>query len=235
MPEIIETPEEIGDVFFDGELEPQLDMGGAVKPPAGDARPRVTLGRPICLGKFGVDFKAHHVTAAMRRQNDYYLLRLTCSFYPLPAGRWTFAAFSAYLRPTVGEAPVIAFDLFPKEVTELQEGEITVGVKPDLSLGQAARIELGGVETVIKYRRLEPVIIGVGAQCSDPGWEFSAHAMHPLLGNRFLYLIVQKPRQSPAVRLSLHLTAQVETARGRFKSTLRRQGKAHLSLVMCND
>jgi hypothetical protein len=235
MTKIIETPEEIGDVFFEGELEPEPDMGGPVEPPGEGARPRVTLGQPICLGKFGVDFKAHHVTAAMRRQNDYYLLRLACSFRPLPEGKWTFAALSAYLRPTVGEAPVIAFDLFPQEVTELQEGEITVGVKPDLSLGQVVKIGLGGVETVIKYRRLEPVIIGVGAQCSDPGWEFSAHARHPLLGNRFLYLIVQKPHQAPAVRLSLHLTAQVETARGRFKSTLRRRDKDHLSLVVCAD
>jgi hypothetical protein len=174
-------------------------------------------------------------TEALLRQNDYYLVRLACSFRPPREGKLTFASLSAYLRAEVDSEDVVAFDLFPKQVVELQEGEITVGVKPGLNLGQVVQIELGDIETVIKYSRLEPIIIGTGAHRFDPNWEFSAHKKHPLGGNKFLYLIIQKPHQVKAVRITLHVTAEVETRHGPFSSTIRRQDKDHLSSVVCTD
>jgi hypothetical protein len=234
MTTIITTPNEITDILFEGEMEPDVLRG---KPSiASDAgKPAVALGKPVCLGKFGVNFNMPKGTEALLEQNDYYLVRLACSFRPPHGGKLTFAALSAYLRPTGGDAPVTAFDLFPKQVAESQEREITVGVKPGLNLAQVGEIELGGIETVVKYSRLEPVIIGIGAGRSDPGWEFSAHEKHPLLGSKFLYLIVEKPPQVEAVRLTLHVTAEVETKQGLFSATIRSQDRDHLSSVICAD
>ena len=110
-----------------------------------------------------------------------------------------------------------------------------MGVKPGLNLSQVGEIELGGIETIIKYSRLEPVIIGMGVQRSDPGWEFSAHKRHPLWGSKFLYLVIEKPRQVEAVRIALHVAAEVETKHGLFSSTIRQGDKDHLSSVICAD
>ncbi|MDY7078813.1 MAG: hypothetical protein SXV54_18015 [Chloroflexota bacterium] len=235
MTKIITTPGEITDMIFEGNLESDTLQGRPSGPSDAGHRPAVALGRPICLGKFGVDFGMPKGTEALLRQNDYYLVRLACSFQPPSKGNLTFASLSTYLRPKVGRAPVIALDLFPKQVVELQEGKIAVGVKPGLNLNQVAKIEMGGIETVINYSRLEPIIIGIGAHRSDPGWEFSAHEKHPLLGSKFLYLIVEKPRQVESVRMTLCVTAEVETKQGLFSSTIRHQDKDHLSFVVCTD
>jgi hypothetical protein len=318
MPTIISTPAEITEVLFEGDLEPDT-LAGRSKGRSDDAyQPSVALGRPVCLGQFGVDLAAPRNAEALLKQSDYYLVRLGCSFRPPREGALTFAALAAYLRPTVGNVPVTAFDLFPKQVQELQAGEIIVGVIPGLGLravaeaadeeaswrayliemrrilttrfsdgelrtlcfdlgvdyenlpgqGKAdkarelishlerrqriaalvaivraqrpdiawdAALDATGVETIIKYDALEPVVVGLGVQRSDPGWEFTPHDEHPLMGSKFLYLIVQKPRQVDAVRLSLRVAAEVETRQGLFSARTRHQDRERLSTVICAD
>ncbi len=318
MPTIISTPEEITEVLFEGDLEPDTLAGRPKGRSAGEQWPSVALGRPACLGQFGVDLAAPRNAEALLQQSDYYLVRLGCSFRPPREGTLTFASLAAYLRPTAGSARVTAFDLFPKRVQELQMGEIIVGVVPGLGLravaaaseqeaswreylielrqilttrfsdgelrtlcfdlgvdyenlpgqgkadkarelishlerrqriaalvatGRGQRpdiawdvaLEATGVETIIKYDALEPVIVGLGVQRSDPGWEFTPHDEHPLMGSKFLYLIVQKPRQVDAVRLSLRVAAEVETRQGLFSTKTRHQDRERLSTVICAD
>ena len=92
-----------------------------------------------------------------------------------------------------------------------------------------------GDSLIIKYDALEPVVVGLGVQRSDPGWEFTPHDEHPLMGSKFLYLIVQKPRQVDAVRLSLRVAAEVETRQGLFSARTRHQDRERLSTVICAD
>jgi len=232
MPTVIMTPENISEVLFEGELEIDALLGKhAVERSAGSG-PVVTLGQPICLGKFGLDFRMPKGTEALLRQSDYYLVRLACSFRAPLDGQITFATLTAFLRASVGDRPLMALDIFPKQVVELEEGEINVAVKPHLNLAKVGEVDLGGVETVIKYGRLEPVILGLNVQRSDPGWEFSAHKKHPLSGNKFLYLILEKPRDVEAVRVTLHATARLQTRQGVLQTILR-QGSDHLSRVIC--
>jgi hypothetical protein len=316
MPTIISTPAEITEVLFEGDLEPDAPVGRSKGRLTAGQYPSVALGRPACLGQFGVDFAAPRNAKALLKQSDYYLVRLGCSFRPPHEGILTFATLSAYLRPTVGSVRVTAFDLFPKQVQELQEGETIVGVVPGLGLravaaaseeeaswreylsalrqilatrfsdgelrtlcsdlgvdyeslpgqGKAdkarelinhlerrqriaalvaigrrqrpdvawdAALEATGVETLIKIGGLEPIVVGLGVQRSDPGWEFTPHDEHPLMGSKFLYLIVQKPRQVDAVRLSLRVAAEVETRHGLFSARTRHQDRERLSTVIC--
>jgi hypothetical protein len=235
MTKMIASPDRITDPLFEGYLEPDKLQGRPSVTFGNENRPAVALGKPACLGQFGVDLDMPRGTEALLKQNDYYLVRLACSFQPPRKGELTFAGLSAYLRPTSGQASVIAFDLFPKQVTELQERKVTVGVKPSLNLAQVGEIELGGIETAIEYSRLEPIIIGIGAGRSDPGWEFSAHRQHPLLGSKFLYLIIERPPRVEAVRVTLHVAAEVKTTLGLFTATVRRQDRDHLSSVICID
>jgi hypothetical protein len=233
MTTMITTPDEITDVIFEGKLEPDTLQGRPSGPAGAENWPAIALGRPTCLGKFGVELGMPEGTGALLGQNDYYLVRLACSFRPPRDGKLTFASLSAYLRPQVGRVPVIALDLFPKEVVELQAGDVTVGVKPGLSLAQVAEIKLGSIETIIKYSHLDPIIIGMGVQRSDPGWEFTAHRRHPLWGSKFLYLIVEKPPHAEAVRIILHVAAEVETKYGVFNSTVQSRDRDHLSSIVC--
>lgn len=96
-------------------------------------------------------------------------------------------------------------------------------------------LEATGVETIIKYGAFEPVVVGLGVQRSDPGWEFTPHDEHPLVGSKFLYLIVQKPRQIDAVRLRLRVAAEVETRQGLLSARTRHQDRERLSTVICVD
>ena len=165
---------------------------------------------------------------------DFYLLLLACSFRPGRNGQIEWARFAACLQPKVGKENPIAFDLYPHEIYDESKTDVKVSISPSLEF---AEVELspGEVVTTIEFRKLDPVIIGYGALESSPNWDFRKHKDHPLLGSRFGYLIVKKPRSAEAVRLTLDITVDVVTNLGLLVGRVKEEQREHLTEIVCAD
>jgi hypothetical protein len=250
IPTIV-TPKELkdSDLVYEAELDLVLEdrdhhkggMASEMMPeiPA----PVVSLGRPIewNLAHLARE-KGEQLPAELSlqlREADFYLLQLACSFRPSVKSRITWARLQTQLQPENGTEAPIAFDLYPLEIYDESRRDVKVSISPALrftafeAMGVEGRV--GEILMNLEIKKLEPVIIGYGALESTPNWDFFAHEHYPLLGSKFCYLIVKKPRSAKAVRLALNVTAEFETNQGLFRAKIARRDRGQLRLVMCDD
>jgi hypothetical protein len=247
MNHTIVTPTEIEHPLYTGSLEfvPEVSDSDDLYRGAGVSRekpnrpgPMVTLGQSQWwnLARLARE-KGESLPAELSlllHDADFYLLQLACSFKPERDSQVTWAQFNVYLRPKIGPETPIAFDLYPREIYDESQTDVQVSIGPSLKFADV-ELALGQAVTTIEFRRIEPVIVGFGALQSDPGWDFEAHNNHPLRGAKFSYLIVKKPHSAEAVRLTLDISAEVETKQGLFKAKVTERDRAHLSQVICTD
>lgn len=209
-----------------------------------EAAPVVTLGQPQWwnLAHLAVE-KGETLPAELSlllRDADFYLLQLACSFRPQQDSEVEWARFTAYLQPKAGQENPIAFDLYPLEIYDETLTDVKVRIAPSLKftpIPEVAEVELspGEAVTTIEFSKLEPVTIGYGALESSPNWDFHKHKDKPLLGSKFGYLVVKKPRSAEAVRLILDITADVVTRHGLLSAKVRETDRRHLTKVVCTD
>ena len=208
----ITTPTEIEQVAWEGYLEP---LGQTYK--SSDARPRVTLGEPVWWPvEQAMESKTGQKWTPPADNRRYTLLRLACTLHPLAQARdrYTEATLTAYLRSNRGGQPVVAHDLCPIRLTAETKGKFTVGLGPELKFAKVIEAKVGEVGAEIEYRQVFPVIQGYGLSESRPYWQFSHHAAHPLLGCQSVYLVLATPSEANGARLSVELTATLETRFG---------------------
>jgi hypothetical protein len=245
MLQLIITPTKIEGPQYESELEFVIPTDGDFPTKGKHLRPGtevlrkarppvVTLGYPRCLGQFGIDFPLLAEAKKLAERADYFLVRLACSFRPLGRDQIHYAKLSVYLQPLAGKLPPIAFDLYPRSVYKPVESVFKVSIAPGLKFAEVAEISVGEASATIQYQELLPVIIGTGVQQSDPCWEFERARGQPIRGARFLYLIVERPREADAIRVIIDLTADVETRHGILAARIKQEDRNHLSSVICD-
>lgn len=241
MPDTIITPTEIKRPLYEGRMEftlGDLERKGHKSIEPQSPGPVVTLGQPqwwnlVHLAREkGATLPAE--MSLLLHDADFYLLLLACSFRPEPGSHIEWARFTAYLQPKAGQENPIAFDMYPREIYDETRTDVKVNIAPRLEFAGFG-VSPGEAITTIKFRRIEPVIIGFGALGSGPSWDFKKHKNHPLLGNKFGYLIVKKPRGVEAVRLILDIAANVVTQHGRLRARFTEKDRAHRTQVVCTD
>ncbi|MCB0166364.1 MAG: hypothetical protein KDI79_19190 [Anaerolineae bacterium] len=206
------TPNEIEQAAWEGRLEP---LGQTYK--GGDVQARVTLGEPAWWSaEEALESQTGRQWTFPADDRRYSLLRLACTLHPLTEARarYSEATLTAYLRPVQGSQPVVAHDLYPTRLTAETTGKLTLSLGPELKFAKAIEAKVGSAGVEIDYRQVFPVIQSYGLSESRPYWHFSHHASQPLLGSQFVYLVLAAPAEAHGARLSLELTATVETRFG---------------------
>jgi hypothetical protein len=206
------TPTEIEQVAWEGSLEP---LGQSYK--GDDLRARVTLGQPDWWPPEQVmESKTGQKWTPPAGDRRYLLLRLACTLHPPTEARdrYTEARLTAYLRPSRGSQPVVAHDLCPARLTAESTGKLTFSLGPELKFAEVIAGKVAEVGAEIELHQVFPVIQSFGLSESRPYWQFSHHAAHPLLGSQFVYLVLAAPAEAHGARLSVELTATVQTRFG---------------------
>ena len=245
----ISAPMTIKDPFFEGQLSfvPRTNetsqRGESIPehlPPAG---PRLSLGQPQCwnLAKLTRE-KGSTLPAEMAlllRNADFYLLQLAYSFRPEPKSEVVWARLNVDLQPMMGKDFPIVFDIYPREIYEVEKKDWKVSIAPSLKFsvfeGVDIDAKLGEAVTTIEFRKLEPVIVGYGLLQSNPSWDIEKHREHPIRGVKSNYIIVKKPHGAEAVLLTIALTVDVVTQHGLLRARVNDKDQARLCLVVCED
>jgi hypothetical protein len=141
---------------------------------------------------------------------DFYLIRLFCSFRPVPGrARVGWARFHVFLRPdSLGRQP-IAYDISPVDVTQEVKRRLKFTLAPMLKF-QSVEAEVGSLEFGLEYPELHPIIVGAGVGEAMPTWDYQvAKGMAGIQGAKWMHLLVKAPKGMPAATAQLALTAQI--------------------------
>ncbi len=223
------TPTQIDadQVAWEGALEPQAEMlKGA------PARPRVTLGVPVCWpAADAVEGETGRPWSPPSAGRSYTLVRLACTLHP-PAEartRYSEAMLRAYLRPhSAGAGRVVAHDLYPQRLSVEETGTVKIGLGPDLKFADALAVKLLEIGAEIEFPQVFPVVQGYGLGESRPYWRFAHHSGRPLLGCQSVYAVLDAPRAADGVRLTVELVATLETRFGPIRMGLPQEAHAHI-------
>jgi len=147
---------------------------------------------------------------AQLKEADFYLIRLFCSFRPVPGrARVGWARFHVFLLPdSLGRQP-IAYDISPVDITQEVKRHLKFTLAPMLKF-QSVEAEVGSLEFGLEYPELQPIIVGAGVGEAMPTWDYQvATGMAGIQGAKWMHLLVKAPKGMPAATAQLALTAQV--------------------------
>jgi hypothetical protein len=241
----IETPEAIRDILFEGELTfSEADLERVRKtgdrPRHESQPPRVRIGKAYCwpLSEYFAQSGKSLPTqfAVLAERADFYLVRVAWGYRPPEEddSHLEWARFTTYLHsPGVGEAHPVAFDLYPKEINDEKDNKAEIQIGPSLSFADKVEASLGKLVYTVALNKLEPVVVGDGAGQSDPNWDFKPTIKRQLRGDKFMYMIVEKPKNAVSVRATFALTARVETRSGLLGAHLHQSLRDRLSQLIC--
>ena len=240
---IIETPSEITNVLYKGELEYNTtaqqrsydrhsDSNTVVNP-----RPVVaTIGEPQWwdIAKL---YPADKVPEEMKQQlgrADFFLVQLACSLRPEPDQHVEWARFSVSLSPKrVGVSDPIAIDLHPMELYDEMEKNIKWTLSPKLKF-EKVEGSIGEYTTEIKYTQLVPVITAAGALESLFSWDMKQTQGHPLCGARWFHAVVKRPKGADGVQARFNVVADVVTEGRLFRFGTKEEAKMQASRLICD-
>jgi hypothetical protein len=248
MKDVIATPTVIGkDLIFEGELEATTrSLEKLAKDhhrynleiEAKKNLPVVSVGMPQWWDLTQLEHDGKQVLSSeislLVRDAKIYLLQVACSFRPAPKSQIEWSRFNLYLRTKAGKEPVIALDLYPREIINHKMGEVNLSFSPSLKF-QEVEGKVGEISSKIEYKSIEPIVIGYGALESTPNWDYYKHKDFPIQGTRFSYLLIKRPIKAEGVRLSLNLTAEVSIPGGVFSAKIKGSDSGHLSKLVCSD
>ena len=78
------------------------------------------------------------------------------------------------------------------------------------------------------------MVVGEEAGRSNPNWDFEPSSKRELRGDRFMYLVVEKPKKAASVRATFALTVHVVTPKGILGAHLHESLHNRLSQVLCS-
>lgn len=148
---------------------------------------------------------------AQLQEADFYLIRLFCSFRPIPGqARVGWARFHVFLPPDIQGRQPIAYDISPVDITQEVKRHLKFTLAPTLKFRTVVEAEVGGLEFGLEYPELQPIIVGAGVGEAMPTWDYQvATGMAGIQGAKWMHLLVKAPKGMPAATAQLALTAQL--------------------------
>jgi hypothetical protein len=220
----LRVPETGGEELWEGPLEPDPDAAdgqerawfGKDATPESDRDltrdlPVVSIGRPEVWSLPEV-YPPEKMPPDLRvklAEADFYLVRLACSFRPRQNDteiEW--ARLSVSLLPAAGAAQPIAFDLHPVLLTQETRRNVKVSLSPTVKFLEV-EAGVGAAEFGFEYPELQPTISAAGIGEAQPSWDFQAARGMPVVGSKWMHMLVKAPTASLAGHAELHLVADV--------------------------
>ena len=230
MPQTIWLPDPAGpdEVLAEGMLEPatadaveRVSAGlrdGGDRLSEDDVRdlPVVSIGKPEHVPLREVYAELPPSVAENLGSDDYYLVRLTCSFLPAKGElEIDWARFLVHLlEDAAGRRPVV-FDLYPQDVTQAVEHDLRVTLTPSVKFTEV-EASAGGVAFGYKYSELQPSVTAVTVDDGAKAvWDYERAKGSPVRGWKKMYLLVKAPPEMQAGEARIELAADV-LIRGRI-------------------
>ncbi len=178
------TPDTIEDILLEQQFEPLIDVDqpvvrkkrGAELPPREEIRdlPIAVIGQPRTWALQGLYSPNELPAKSMTSNDDFYLVRFSCSFRPIDEEKWIkWARFRATLLPDelTNQRPT-AFGLYPQEVYEEVPHKVKVTLSPSLKFQELVDANIGSVEFGFEYTELIPQITTSIGTSYDPSWDY---------------------------------------------------------------
>lgn len=201
----------------------EFEWEGELVPPekvyalGGSQLPSVSLGNPTWWNDHQIFGDNWTKPAGSKR---YGLARFVFSLRPKDKQIVKEAEFTVYLQAQNGGSNPTVFDLFPKNITEEQTGEVKAEINPQLKFAKVAEVSIGSVGVTANKRNAKAIITADGIGESTARWNFKAHPVAPLTGSQIVYVIVELPRGITVTRVSVQLSAEVTTRFGLLRALL---------------
>jgi hypothetical protein len=146
--------------------------------------------------------------AQLMKEADFYLVRLFCSFRPIPRQTHVgWARFHVFLLPDAMGRQPIAYDISPLEISQEVKRHLKFILAPTLKF-QAVDAEAGSLEFGLEYPELQPIIIGAGVGEATPTWDYkTAAGIKGVQGVKWMHLLVKAPKGMRSGKARLDLTA----------------------------
>jgi hypothetical protein len=147
---------------------------------------------------------------AQLKEADFYLIRLFCSFRPVPGqSRVGWARFYVFLLPDAMGRQPIAYDISPLEITQEVKHHLKFTLAPTLKF-HSVEAQVGSLEFGLEYPELQPIIIAAGVGEATPTWDYKTTTGTPgIQGTKWMHLLVKAPKGMHPGTARLTLTAQV--------------------------
>ncbi len=148
---------------------------------------------------------------------DFYHIVLICSFLPDPSCKITWARLTIKMQckpkkgdPQIQEKPLV-YDMFPDEI----HNEVKIERTFKVSGGLKYKFLEFKPESEIKSEFLvyQPEIISVGRNGSTFYWDFKESFQKSIYGDKVLFAIIKKPKDSQVVG-QFEIDTHVETIEG---------------------
>ncbi|CAG0940077.1 hypothetical protein ANRL1_00065 [Anaerolineae bacterium] len=222
----IVTPTTIERVAWEGKLE---QAGQIFRDDSASAR--VSLGEPVVWMLDALKNQVGKKWAQPLGDLRYMLIRLSLTLHSLDdtSARFAEATLTTYFRSQSGVGNVFTHDLYPQRITAASSGTIKIAVKPDLKFVEAIKSSPGDVGVEIEHHNVFPVVQAFGLRQSNPYWKFSNHAANPLIGCQSIYLVLAVSHDAEGARLSIELSAKVESRLGMIHVRLPEPARTQLS------
>jgi hypothetical protein len=210
------VPTQPATVLREEELVPRLDIErdsarGLLDRPLqpedlGTDRAVVTIGQPEVLRALS----SMEIPGFARVEpQDFYLLRLWCSFHDFDTDlRFERAHFRVSLSSPDDGRGIVARDMHPSEVMHRVKRDVNVTLSPEVTF-QEVSANLGSFSYGFTYTELQPVILAAGQGETEPSWTFSRSKAQALQGGKAVHLLVAAPAGTSSADAQIELVAQV--------------------------
>jgi len=146
---------------------------------------------------------------AKKGEADFYIVRFSCSFRPVPDEKQIeWARFIVQLYSGIEGQP-IAFDLHPLMVTQEVKHSVKVTLSPTLKF-QEIGASFGGMDFGLEYTELHPIISATGIGEAQPSWDYEEAKGLKVQGSKFMHMLLRVPKSMRPVEAFLDLIADVK-------------------------
>ena len=156
------------------------------------------------------------------RDDDFYRVRLGFQFEltndaQQKHAQFVYAVCAAQLRSAVtSPSQPRVYEMYPRDYYD-QANPPTASLElgPELKVGEVSG-SLGKLSGDVRLGQLEHVVVGYpGAQEAEPRWELRPQSK-TLIGVRYLWLLLQVPRECQGARLAARAGGDIQTKLGRI-------------------
>lgn len=129
----------------------------------------------------------------MLSRNDFYVIRLSCSFLPrLEQIAIEWARYEIFFYQN-NDSEFTVYDLIPMSVTQPVTHKTMFKISPKLSFMQV-EADIGSASHGIEYNEMYPIIYGAGAGEEVASWTFQGYKSTPIQGGKFMFVLLKTPK-----------------------------------------